>query len=83
MSFNTSGKDNVPALVSQNIDEAPVQVLTIFTKLPPFWPSDPHLWFTQVEVPFSTQGITAKQTIFNYIITNLSPEYARRFMTSY
>jgi len=42
-----SGKDDVPALT-------PAQVATVSIKLPPFWPSDLQIWFTQVEAQFMT-----------------------------
>ena len=42
-------------------------VAVINLKLPPFWPSDPEVWFAQ----FATRGITAQK-----IVASLSPEYA-------
>ncbi|BHF65520.1 hypothetical protein SprV_0200853300 [Sparganum proliferum] len=40
-------------------------------KLPPFTPSNPRLWFRQIESAFSTSRITSERTRYSYVVQSL------------
>lgn len=48
----------------------------ISVKIPPFWPIDPELWFSQIENQFALAGISADETKFNYVAGHLDAKYA-------
>lgn len=52
------------------------EVCRVSVKLPAFWPDKPAVWFAQVEAQFQIAGITADNTMFNYVIAQLDQKLA-------
>nr|VZI11210.1 unnamed protein product [Spirometra erinaceieuropaei] len=49
----------------------PLDVNTLSFKLPPFTPSNPRVWFRQIESVFSTSRITSERTRYSYVVKSL------------
>lgn len=52
------------------------EICRVSVKLPPFWPDKPAVWFAQVEAQFEIAGISADNTMYNYVIGHLDQKLA-------
>ena len=52
------------------------EVVAYAIKIQPFWPSDPMLWFVQVEAQLVLRGITTQLMRFHHVLANLSQKIA-------
>ncbi|XP_035224870.1 uncharacterized protein LOC118197470 [Stegodyphus dumicola] len=51
------------------------EIARVSVKIPPFWAEKPEIWFYQVEAQFSICGITAEETKFNYLVSQLEAKF--------
>ena len=47
-------------------------------ELPPFWATDPQIWFAQVEAQFTTRRIAAQQSKFAHVVSALLCRHLRQ-----
>jgi len=52
----------------------------VSVKLPPFWPEMPEFWFAQVEAEFAIKGIKTDETKYQYVMTAIDQNSAKRIM---
>jgi cleavage and polyadenylation specificity factor subunit 1 len=63
---------------------APIGISTqqhaVSLKLPPFWVSEPDVWFAQSEAQFGIKGVTADTTRYYYVVSALDQGTATRLL---
>lgn len=68
------------AIKPQNIkvgENTPAHIDRVTVKLPPFWTSNPRLWFHSIEAQFKIAGIIDDQTKFYYVVGALDERYLK------
>ena len=45
-------------------------------RIPPFWASDPEMWFAQIEIQFALAKVASDETKFHYVAGNMDSKYA-------
>jgi hypothetical protein len=61
-----------PPLAAAGQNQA--RINTVQLKIPPFWKTDPELWFFQVEAQFATAYIRSDLSKYNQIVGNLDSD---------
>lgn len=62
-------------MANNGSEQASNEVNKVAIKVPPFWSSNPSLWFRQLEIQFALNGITADMTKFYYAMSQLELKY--------
>jgi hypothetical protein len=54
------------------------QIAKMAPKLPPFWESNPRVWFKQIESNFAIAGITQDTTKYNHVVASIEARYLQQ-----
>lgn len=72
-----SGNRNVRPKHEKRVWAPPYDICHVGVRVPPFWPEEPEIWFSQVEGQFAISGITSDATQFNYVTGHLDQQYSK------
>lgn len=61
----------------KHVSAPPYDICHVGVRVPPFWPQEQEIWFSQVEGQFAISGITSDATRFNYVTGHLDQQYSK------
>jgi hypothetical protein len=64
-----------PSTWPEQLPDLTFKINCVGTRVPPFWPEKPAMWFAQLERQFSLSNMTQDATKFYYIISQLDNKY--------
>jgi len=59
------------------MEEDESRITKIAVRIPPFWPEEPELWFTQLEGQFTLCGINDDEARYAHVLSKIEPMQAR------
>lgn len=59
------------------VEDDDTSVNRVAMRIPPFWPKDPKLWFSQLEGQFALGAVTDDDVRYGYVLFKLEPRQAR------
>jgi len=59
------------------IEDDESRMAKIAIRIPPFWPEEPELWFTQLEGQFTLCGVTDDESRYAHVLSKIEPAQAR------
>lgn len=63
--------------VNKHVSIAPSDIFKVGVRVPPFWPEEPEIWFSQLEGQFANAGISSDTTKFYYVISQLDRQFSK------
>lgn len=60
----------------ERVPTPPSDIFKVGIRIPPFWPEEPEIWFSQIEGQFQIAGITNDLTKFYYVIGQLDRQFS-------
>lgn len=63
--------------VNKHVSIAPSDIFKVGVRVPPFWPEEPEIWFSQLEGQFANAGISNDTTKFYYVISQLDRQFSK------
>lgn len=73
--YNSRNNVETFAAVADVQSKSSGEIFKVSTKVPPFYPGKPDLWFCQIEAQFRNNRVTTDQTKFDIVVASLDPQY--------